>query len=197
MNGFYDEFKNWTLPMRTKFGAKLMNIITRRKMGMVCCGIDLNALRQVFPDRDPKNHNRAYAICIQVIMVEIGHLMREWFPGDKVLLIHDRGNWDADALAAFNTMVGSGDWPSKDVFLSIAPMSREQSVGLQAADLIAFEAQRALQTKLIRNSEDMRWAMLQFEDKKVPRVMKYMDLATITKIRHMVGTGIYDGKDNA
>jgi hypothetical protein len=82
MNGGYEEFAHWTSGMKHRFGGKLLDIILRRKMGLICCGLDMDAQEPVFPQSDSEidNRVRAYIICIRVLMAEIGYLMQDHSP---------------------------------------------------------------------------------------------------------------------
>jgi hypothetical protein len=49
-------------------------------------------------------------------MVDIAHTLRDIFPGDHVLLIHDHGNWDEQALTGYNLMIDDSEWPYRGLF---------------------------------------------------------------------------------
>ena len=148
MNGYHEEFENWDKPMSERFCAKLLNIITRRSIGMVSCGVDMDAYADYFPPGDNDNKEWAYSFLIQNVMVDLGNVMREVRSGDQVMLVHDHGDWDATALFTYNKMMGDEKWESRHVFHSITSLTWKQSVGLQAADLAAYESYRVLKNKL-------------------------------------------------
>ena len=192
MNGSYNEFEQWDRHMKEKFGKKLMAILMRRKIGAICCGVDMDALKEIFPDNEPTNADRAYQMCIRVIMVELAHVMKDYRPGDRVAIIHDRGNWDSQALEAFNQIVSDKTWPFHDLFVSITPMAGPDCVGLQAADLITFETRCLLDKKMVNSDAELRWALKEFDKNGVPSIMKYVNKKTIEFMRDTVGRGIYD-----
>jgi hypothetical protein len=68
------------------------------------------------------------------------------------------------------------EWNNRELFVGITSMTGSQSVGLQAADLIAFESYKALFKKLVHNSDEMRKAMQALHFKGTRGVHKYLDL---------------------
>jgi len=84
-----------------------------------------------------------YSLCMKMVMVELGHALDE-LPDHKIFIIHDHGNWDTAALQGYNSMVDEPRWQSRDRLVGITPGLWEQAVGLQAADLIAYETFKTL-----------------------------------------------------
>ncbi len=66
--------------------------------------------------------------------------MKEHRPLDRVMLIHDHGSWDLEALQAYNAMVDDPEWEDAWRFVSISPLRWQDDAGLQAADMIAYES---------------------------------------------------------
>jgi ethanolamine utilization microcompartment shell protein EutS len=194
INAHDHEFKNWDKEMCKKFGQKLIGLIGKRSIGAIAIAADIDALKSVFPSEDDSvRKDSTYALCIRQMMVEIGHIMREYFPGDQVLLIHDHGDWDIQALAAYNRMVDDPKWISRELFVSIAPMTGAESVGLQAADLIAYEMFRRVKDKELKNSDDMRAAMKEMKKRGVPVAARYMDINGVKALRRiMEESGLHD-----
>ena len=62
-------------------------------------------------------------------------------------------------------------------------MTSSESVGLQAADLIAFEAHSALFKKLVRDSSTLRKAVEALVKKGVPIVGRYMDKEAVIALK--------------
>jgi hypothetical protein len=57
----------------------------------------------------------------------------------RFVLFHDRCNYDEDLLRAFNKMMDDPSFAGKEMFSTLAPLSWQQSLPLQAADLFAYE----------------------------------------------------------
>ncbi|MGB8028517.1 MAG: hypothetical protein WCF30_02530 [Terracidiphilus sp.] len=187
MNGYKEEFAHWDKPMSERFCGKLVNLLTRRQMGGICIGADMDAIKAVFPEDDPNRRDSVYALCIKQAMVEIGHIMQHFFPGDQVALIHDHGDWDEQALAGYNKMVDDPQWISRKYFHSITPLTWRQSIGLQPADMLAYEAFKALSARIVHDEERFRWALRQFiSEDGMPMMLKYMSLDTIRQLREKI-----------
>ncbi|HTF70054.1 MAG TPA: hypothetical protein VK638_45990 [Edaphobacter sp.] len=196
MNRYEREFLNWTPELSARFANKLVGFLGRRVMLAVTIGADMDALKDVFPRGDPKRKDYAYTLCIKTAMVELAHLMKEYFPGDQVHLVHDHGNWDHQALAGYNLMVNDLEWEHRGIFVGITSLTGLQSVGLQAADLIAFEAHRALYSKLVHDSNTLRKAMQSLFAKGVAIVGRYMDKEAVIGLREvMAESGKYPNLD--
>jgi hypothetical protein len=176
MNAYAHEFEHWSKEMSENFCAALLRILSRRSIGMISCGVDINALKAEFPDGDEASRKeRAYGFLIKNVMVDLGRLMREVRPGDQVMLVHDHGDWDATALSVYNDMVDDKRWASRHVFHSITPLTWKQSVGLQAADLAAYETFRVLKSKLATNQTTMRYALRHLVAQEMPMIPRYID----------------------
>ncbi len=83
----------------------------------------------------------------------IGGRLKKRPAGYQVAMIHDHGDWDSLALQIFNGLVDNPNWEFRDRFISITPLNWKQDVGLQAADLIAYELMRRLDDKLWTGKE--------------------------------------------
>lgn len=175
MNGLRDEYKNWDADMSRGFVVKLISLIDKRKIGGVAIGADMKALDRAFPERPAQlRKDYAYVLCIKAAMVEIAHLMKQHRPGDTVHLVHEHGNWDAAALKGYNLMVDDKRWDKRSLFEGITPLTKTQSIGLQAADMIAFESHKALRKKILHNDSTLRKAVKAMVKKRIPIMAKHI-----------------------
>jgi hypothetical protein len=72
-----------------------------------------------------------------------------------------------------------------------------QSIGLQAADLIAFEAHKALYSKLVHDSNTLRKAMQSLLAKEAAIVGRYMDKEAVIRLREVMSeSGKYPNLDD-
>jgi hypothetical protein len=187
LNAYGHEFKNWDKAMSIRFSKKLIALISKRKMGAICVGTDMSVLKNVFPDGKSDRRSSTYTLCMKQIMVDIGHIMREHFPGDQVLLIHDHGDWDTEALAGYNMMVDDIRWEPRHHFLGLVSMTWRQAIGLQAADLIVYEIFKRLKSKVIDDSEKIRAPLRQLANNRMPISAKYINEAVLEKLRRLMG----------
>lgn len=176
MNCRAGEFKNWDKEMCLQFSKKLIKQIGNRKMGAISIGCNMDSIRTVFPGSDAEGMaRRTYLLCMKQMMVEIAHIMEETFPGDSVLLIHDHGNWDEAVLQAYNLMMDEPDWRGRGLFDGLLAKSGKEAVGLQAADMIAYETFKGIKAKTISNDAEMRGAMRALAA-KAPIRSRWIDL---------------------
>jgi hypothetical protein len=155
MNAKDNEFAGWQAARMLRFTQKLLDIVGHSGMTAVTCGIDLSAFLSIFPDRDPRDYGVAYGMCMKQIMMLLAEAMEAWEPEYRVVLVHDHGDWDKLAYDGFYQLVDDPDWPYRNRFVSITPLSSYADIGLQTADLIAYEAMRWLDDNLW-TGEDMR-----------------------------------------
>jgi hypothetical protein len=117
MNCQKGEFRNWDKRRRIRLSRKLINLLAKRTMGAIAVGCEMRAIQQVWPRGDQKKlKQNTYVVCMKHMMVEIAHIMEEFFPKDRVRLIHDHGSWDDQALSGFNLMVMDTEWKYAKLF---------------------------------------------------------------------------------
>ena len=150
MNANDCEFKGWENESyrKLRFTKKLLKIVGVSQLSAVAIGLDLDAFLKIFPDRDPPDFGIPYVICIRQLMYEIAFAMQEWPEDCRVALVHDHGDWDKLALEGYNQLVDDPEWEHRHRFVSITPLTWKDDVGLQAADLIAYELMRRLDDTL-------------------------------------------------
>jgi hypothetical protein len=103
----------------------------------------------------------------------------------QYVLFHDRCNYDADLLRAFNQMLDDPTFVEKEMFSTLAPLSWEHCIPLQAADLIAYETFKDSEGKITgrprRKSFDFILEMERFGGRA-----KVFDVASIQLLREAV-----------
>ncbi len=146
MNANDGEYAGWNNESyrKLRFAKKLLKILGRSQMTAVACGIDLAAFLELFPHRDPPDYGVAYGMCMKVLMNELGHALDSELLDRQLALVHDHGDWDTLALNAYNQMVDDPKWKHRGRFVSITPLSSCSDIGLQCADLFAYESMRYL-----------------------------------------------------
>jgi len=165
MNCEDGEFEHWDHRKCIRFSRKLVNILVKREMAALATGCNMQAIQQIWPNGDKKTlHRRTYILCIKQVMVDLAHIMEEYFPGDGVLVIHDQGSWNDVALAGYNLIVNESDWPYGQLFAGLVSKSSKDSsaVGLQAADMIAHEVFKGIKAKTVSKNGELRAVMKEF-----------------------------------
>ena len=111
------------------------------------------------------------------MMIDVALVMEEIFPGDTVLLVHDSGNWDSFLQNAYNLMVKEeGGWARAGLFEGILAKTGRTSVGLQASDLIAYEAFKGVKTKTNNPEAGLRGAMQEMINLEIPMRVRWINL---------------------
>jgi len=179
MNCQSGEFRNWDKRKRIRLSRHLINAITKRTIGAVAVGCEMDAIQQVWPNGDKKKLNQnTYVVCMKHLMVEIAHILEDFFPGDRVTLIHDHGNWDNQALAGYNLMITDPEWKYTKLFKGITPLhgTDPSAVGLQAADMIAYEVFKGIKARTVSEDAEIRAVMSAFLDRDVPMLARWINL---------------------
>lgn len=146
MNANDGEYKGWESEQarKVRFTKKLLNISGKGKMIPIAIGIDLLAFDGIFPHRDPPGLGTPYVLCMKALMNELGTALAENRPNDQLAIVHDHGDWDTAALAGYKQMVDTLQWEHRHRFAGITPLTWREDVGLQSADLFAYESMRYL-----------------------------------------------------
>lgn len=153
-SGRHGEFEEWTLAERDDFVLGLFGIFKRIPVHVVAYVMELDDLCEVFPEWAKDRLETAYAILPKFIMNTIGDDYRNMAHGApaKITLFHDRtggdGKYDPTILRSFNNQITDLNFPYKDYFTTIAPLSWEHCIALQPADLVAFECFKEAEAKL-------------------------------------------------
>lgn len=170
MNAGDGAFKGWDKTRKNRFTNKLLKILSNGQMTAASCGIDLAAFEDLFPQRDPPGYGMAYVICMGLLLLNLADAAKEQIPDAKIAVVHEHGPWDKYALEAYNAWIDDNSWGERDRFLGITPLSWKEDVGLQAADLIAYESMRAIDNELWSKKQNfpMRYALRTLISNDVP-----------------------------
>ncbi len=187
MNCKGGEYKNWDHRKCIRFSRKLIKQIVKRGIGAVATGCNMEAIQQLWPKGEMETlKRRSYVICMKHAMVELAHIMEGSFPGDTVLVIHAHGNWDDAALEGYNLMVDDPAWKNKHKFEGLVSKTGKDpfAVGLQAADMIAYEVFKGIKAKTVSRDAEFRAVMKAFIDWDVPMSARWID--------HNAAKALYD-----
>lgn len=136
-----NEFSGWTREEQIELTTQIINIFRYHKVETMSYSINLKDLAEELPKTSSDPYGFAYFLLLRYLMIEIGNrvLSRERYLRDRVALIHDRCPYDAALLKAFEQMKADPTFRFADRFTSIAPMSSQDCIPLQATDLVAYE----------------------------------------------------------
>lgn len=141
------EFEGWGKEERDTLAIQLMSTLTRGNawINAVSYSLPLREFKQKFEiEGDPLP--AAYRECLKFIMLEMGiqiedanKKLRATKPVSFVLF-HERCDYNADYLLAFDQMMADPTFRFKRLFSTIAPMGWENCIALQPADMVAYES---------------------------------------------------------
>jgi hypothetical protein len=135
------EFADWTIPEQIAFTEQLIDRVFRRHpMWITSYTLDLRDLVAHFPEAKENPYGLAHVLLLHHIMKFIADtvLADKRYIEDRILLIHDRSDYDAVLLDAFNQMKKDEKLVNHERFTAIVPMGWEDCVPLQPADLLAY-----------------------------------------------------------
>jgi hypothetical protein len=197
LNAFTYEFEHWDKDKSLNFSKRLIRLIAERGVGAIAVASNMDAIKEVFPKGGESRQRSTYVLCIKQMMVDIAHIMRDHFRGDQVLLVHDHGNWDAEALKGYKLMIDDERWEPRHLFVGLLPMTAPQSVGLQAADMIAYEVFRGVKAKTSSSDAALRGVIQEMLNKEIPISARWIDLGAAKALyKVMKESGKYPNLDD-
>jgi hypothetical protein len=154
-SGCHNEFEGWTRDERDAFVLKLFQAFKMFPSHTVAIEMYLDELCEVFPEWSNNRLKAAYHVFTQFIMYHIVQDIRRLAAPDsnvRVTLFHDRtagdGAYDPTILRAFNQAISRKGFDGGRYFTTIAPLTWQDSIALQPADLVAFECYKQAEAKL-------------------------------------------------
>jgi len=158
-SGRRNEFDGWSHEERDSFVRGLFRILKQAPVHTVVFDVQLDEVCEVFPEWSKDRIETAYNVLTGFLMYMIGedfekiprpHAM--YWKDSKITLFHDRtggnGRYDPAILRVFNQQMGDPEFPYRKWFTTIAPMSWEDCIALQPADLVAFECFKEAEARI-------------------------------------------------
>jgi hypothetical protein len=157
-SGRRNEYDGWSHEERDAFVLGLFGIFKQTPVHTVVFDVQLDEVCEVFPEWSKDRMETAYNVLTGFLMYMIGEDF-EKIPRDpsyhkeaKIALFHDRtggnGKYDPGILRVFNQQMNDPNFPHRKWFTTIAPMSWEDCIALQPADLIAFECFKEAEARI-------------------------------------------------
>jgi hypothetical protein len=140
------EYAGWSIPEQIAFTKKLIAIIKYGMTTIMAFSMPLDDFVAVYPEHSAHPEREMHGLLLKFMMTQLmrdieaqaGRDLRPY----RIAFIHDRSDRDGDMLAAFNQMKNDESFEGRDHFTTIASMSWEDCIPLQAADLVAYETFR-------------------------------------------------------
>jgi hypothetical protein len=146
--GRNEDFDGWTEHEQQEFLAELRGIMdVTNGVHSLSLSLRPKELSEVFEIRGDKRLKRAcYEVLLQYVMLQLGRDIHSRNPGYehcRVALFHDHTKfYDAWLNSAFFAMKEDPSFLYRQYFTTIAPMTWEDCIALQPADMVAFETRK-------------------------------------------------------
>ncbi|MBI3406646.1 MAG: hypothetical protein HY046_14425 [Acidobacteria bacterium] len=138
-NNLVGEFEGWTIEEQIALTKKMLTIFRAHPLNVVSYSVNLKELVTEIPETKPDPKGFCYVLLLYFLILEIGDMILQHFPEEKLTLIHDRCDYDAALLEAFTQMKEDKGFKYRKQFTTIAPMGWEDCIPLQPADFLAYE----------------------------------------------------------
>jgi hypothetical protein len=171
-SGRRNEFKKWGLDERDEFVKNLFKGFGFIPTFTVVFDVQMKELCEIFPEYAEHPLEASYHWLTRFLMLTIASDFQRHNPQNrpiKFTLFHDRtggnGAYDPTILRAFNSLINDETFSGRGMFSTIAPLSWQDCVLLQLADLLAFENFKQAQARLDkRDSRKSFKALFDFQN---------------------------------
>ena len=135
--------RGWNIPRQIRLTKRLCQILGDNVLWGVVFGGAMADIKKHFADGDKVGLYRA---SFAMHLIQIGRIMEEHFPNDRVTVYYERseefGSVAADSFDRFMRDSAPGTQKLSKHFITAAPMGWEDCIPLQAADFIAYEGMK-------------------------------------------------------
>jgi len=161
------EFSEWSAQRQIPFVRKLIEIIGRNKPTGFAFGASRDDLLAYYPQLKRNWKEILYYLCLTACLEEIGIIVEQRFPHERVAVIHERSEFDGKARLAFDNKLASQNFLQGKYFTTIAPLNWQDCVALQPADMLAYEGFKVFESHR-QNNEKLRKSLQKIVGSKVP-----------------------------
>jgi hypothetical protein len=166
------EFEGWHQDRQIRLTKRLIEMLQEQRtsgLWAVAIGASLEDFVDIEPSLSKHQLKKeCYKFCVNLALRHLCHAMKNYFPGEKVTIFHDSGDFVADAQYAFSKFTDCSDQ-----FVTLAPLRWDQAIALQPADMIAYEVMR-LADKRFQGDSAIRKSLQQIMGKEIPGVYAYL-----------------------
>jgi hypothetical protein len=131
---------------QVEFTRRLIGIFNRNFVNVIAYSMPLDEFVRVFPECKDDPVKTCYSELLKFLMLEIVDQIKgakKKYGRSKpvnVVLFHDRCDYDVDLLRSFNKMMDDPTFAGKEIFSTLAPLSWQQCLPLQAAFILEMES---------------------------------------------------------
>ncbi|MEH2504967.1 hypothetical protein V1290_003778 [Bradyrhizobium sp. AZCC 1578] len=139
------EFDGWDRDKRNAFAAKLLPVLPRHNLVGVAVGINLEHFRAAMAAHPELVDmvGTPYSACFQWAVQTFLNMMGQYGADQPVQFFHEHNDYEAEARVAFKFV--QTHRPTKEP-IALSFISKADAVELQAADVLAYEANHVLRS---------------------------------------------------
>lgn len=147
LNGGKGEYEGWSKDQRIKYSSELLEVVESQKARLVAynCGMRANAYRRIVSEAGQAKLGPPWFVCFKSCIAMITAHM-ETLPQDYSLsvTVESGSGFDQMAISFFEQLTANPNFPYRHRLKSCEIATPNQTVGLQLADLMAYEYFRRL-----------------------------------------------------
>ena len=129
------EFSGWTTEEQIALTQELLKVFKRNWVSVTSYTMPMKLFLQVFPEFTKDPMGECYAELLKWLMLEIADQVIHYPNHVRLKPI----KFDSALLNTFNQVMADRTFGAQHMFSTIAPLSSDDCIPLQAADLIAYE----------------------------------------------------------
>lgn len=157
LNRRSEEYEGWCKCKGDSYSAELLKLINDQgnKMRAYNCGMHSDAYRSLISDKSRDKLGHPWMVCFNSCVAMIAKDMESLPQSDMISVVVERGGgFDQEAVESFQSMRANPDFAYRHRLMTCAPATPEMSIGLQVADLMAYEYFKQLNDR--SRARDMR-----------------------------------------
>lgn len=142
------EYEGWTKRQAKIYSKGMLKVLKDQHHDLhgLSCGLFVDAYRRIISPEGQLKMGHPYLVCFKTVIAVVAQQMDEagYDQNDRFAVIVDRGEFELDAVRAFDAMKGDSKFKFKHRLESCTPGAAEDFLGLQPADFVAYETFRLL-----------------------------------------------------
>jgi hypothetical protein len=180
----FSKENGWTIERQINLTTRLCEILGKHgPTGIVIGGAIDDVRRYISPDRDEPDEF-LYSTCFKTCLLDIAVLMREHVVDGRVRVFYERSDFSPLAKEAFDMFKGDGN-PTFDCVLSVEEVGWEKCVPLQAADFMAYQGFKLIESSL-KGKEQIKKSLQALIDKDIPLIIAHFQDQNFADIMRMI-----------
>jgi hypothetical protein len=145
------EYDGWCKCRADSYSAELLKVVNEqgKRMRAYNCGMHCDAYKTVVSEEGREKLGHPWMVCFNSCVAMIAKDMETLPPDDVVEIIVERGGgFDDEAVESFGRMNVNARFPYRHRLKSCTPTTPEKRIGLQVADLMAYEYFKRLNNRV-------------------------------------------------